>query len=149
MHVVARLILVVSVAAAACGCGGNSATGPSPQTLAGTWNATRAEFVSASNSNLRVEVVAQGTAIALTFDAAGTYTLRTTAPGSAPETETGTWSASSDVLTLRATGQSGESQFGMTLSGNTLSLSGGHRLFDINNDDHDEETILNMTLTRQ
>ena len=148
MRVVARLILLVSVAAAACG-GGNSTTGPSQQTLAGTWNATRAEFVSASNSSLRTEVVALGTAIVLTFDAAGTYTLRTTAPGTAPETETGTWSASSDVLTLRATGQMGESQFNLTLSGNTLVLSGGHRLFDINNDNVDEETILSMTLTRQ
>ncbi len=146
MRVVACLILVVSVAAA-CG-GGSSTTGPSP-TLAGTWNATRAEFVSASNSSLRMEVVALGTAIVVTLDSAGTYTLRTTAPGTAPEIETGTWSASSDLLTLRATGQTGESQFNMTLSGSTLALSGGHRLFDINNDNVDEETILSMTLSRQ
>ena len=148
MRVVACLILVVSVAVAACGGGGNSTTGPSP-TLAGTWNATRAEFVSASNSSLRMEVVALGTAIVVTLTTAGTYTIRTTAPGTAPETETGTWTASTDVLTLRATGQTGESQFSMTLSGNTLVLSGGHRLFDINNDNVDEETILSMTLSRQ
>ena len=64
MHVVARLILIASFAAAACS--GGSPAAPSPQTLAGTWNATRAEFVSASNSSLRVEVIAQGTTIVLT-----------------------------------------------------------------------------------
>lgn len=150
MHVVARLILVGSLAAAACSGGASSSpTAPSPQTLAGAWNATRAEFVSVATLTLRVEAIAQVMAILLTLDASGTFTQRTTAPGTAAETETGTWSATSDVLTLRPTGISGNVQFDMTLSGNTLTLSGGHRLFDINNDDHDEETILSMTLTRQ
>ena len=147
MHVVTRLILIASFAAAACS--GGSPAAPSPQTLAGTWNATRAEFVSASNSSLRVEVIAQGTTIVLTLDAAGTYTRRSTPASGPAETETGTWSASSDVLTLRPTGISGDTQFNMTLSGNTMTLSGGHVLFDINNDNQDEETILSMTLTRQ
>jgi hypothetical protein len=37
----------------------------------------------------------------------------------------------------------------MALSGATLTLNGGHVLFDINDDGVGEESVLNMTLTRQ
>jgi hypothetical protein len=40
-------------------------------------------------------------------------------------------------------------QFNMALSGSTLSLSGGHMMYDVNGDGTEEEAILDMRLTRQ
>ena len=148
MHGMARIILVASFAVAACG-GGSNPNAPSAQTLAGTWKATRAEFANASNSSQRVEIVALGTTLTLTLDAGGTYSQKITDPGQAGQTTSGTWSASKDVLTLKPTGVTGNTQFDMTLSGSTLTLNGGHVLFDVNLDGRDEEAILNLTLTRQ
>ena len=148
MHVMARIVLVASFAVAACG-GGSNPNAPSAQTLAGTWKATRAEFANASNSSQRVEIVALGTTLTLTLDAGGTYSQKITDPGQAGQTTSGTWSASKDVLTLKPTGVTGNTQFDMTLSGSTLTLNGGHVLFDVNLDGRDEEAILNLTLTRQ
>jgi Lipocalin-like domain len=149
MHSSVRLIPVVAALIVVNCSGGDRSTAPSPSTLAGTWTATRAEFVSASNSSVRVEAISQGASITLTFDAGGTFTQRTTTPGQATETTTGSWTAGTDVLTLRPTGMSGNIQFDMALSGSTLTLNGGHVLFDVNHDNQDEETILNLTLTRQ
>jgi hypothetical protein len=146
-----RVLLVVgATAAAACGGGGSgSPTGPSSQALAGTWKATRAEFVNTVNANERLELVALGTTLTLTLDTAGAYTQKIVDPGQAGQTTTGTWSASQDTLTLKPTGMSWNIQFDMTLSGSTLALKGGHVEFDVNLDGRDEETIANLTLTRQ
>ncbi len=148
MHMTTRVILVVSAVLMVC-CGGSRAsspTAPSVQTLAGTWRATRAEFVSGSN---RVEVVSRGTVMVLTLNAGGTYSQAITDPGQAGQTTTGNWSSSSDVLTLRPTGMSFDIQFDMTFSGNSLMLNGGHVQFDVNADGNAEEAILNMALARQ
>jgi hypothetical protein len=61
----------------------------------------------------------------------------------------GTWSATVDVLTIVRAGQTGQTQFDMTLSGSTLTLSGGHVLFDLNDDGAGEECVLDMALVRQ
>ncbi|MGE5360070.1 MAG: hypothetical protein ACM3NQ_13715 [Bacteroidales bacterium] len=149
MRVTARLVpLLMALVGVCCG-GGGSSTAPSPTTLAGTWKASRAEFVSASNSGVKVEAVSQGYSILLTLESAGTYRQVVTAPGESGETTTGSWSASSDVLTLKPAGVSFNIQFDLALNGNTLSLSGGHVQFDINGDNVDEETILNLAMTRQ
>jgi len=158
MQTFARVLLVVAAAvAASCGggddgngSGNGSPTSPTTQnTLAGAWRATRAEFVSASNSSQRVEIVALGTTLTLTLDAAGSYTQRIVDPGQAGQTTTGTWSASSDTLTLKPTGMTWNIQFDMTLNGSTLTLSGGHVAFDLNADGREEETLAYFTLTRQ
>ena len=83
------------------------------------------------------------------FDVAGTYRVTITDPGLTGNVVTGTWSASRDVLTIQPTGQTGNTQFDMTLSGSTLTLNDGHVLFDFNADGVGEESVLNMTLTRQ
>lgn len=147
MHLMARVVVVASFAVAACG--GSNPNAPSAQTLAGTWKATRAEFANASNLSQKVEIVALGTTLTLTLDAGGTYSQKITDPGQGGQTTTGTWSSSKDVLTLKPTGISGNTQFDMSMSGSTLTLNGGHVLFDVNLDGRDEEAILNVTLTRQ
>ncbi len=66
-----------------------------------------------------------------------------TEPGQPAEVSSGTWSASADVLTITWTsGQRGNAQFDMTLSGNSLTLTGGHVAYDLNGDDIDDESIL-------
>jgi hypothetical protein len=153
MHLSIRTlgILAALLAAAACGgsSGASSTTGPSSQTLAGTWKATKAEFVSTTNANQRVEIVSLGTTVMLTLDASGTYTQKITDPGQAGQTTTGTWTASQDTLTLKPAGMTWNIQFDMKLSASLLSLSGGHVAFDINLDGQDEETLAYLTLTRQ
>jgi hypothetical protein len=140
------LFVTSSIAAAACG--GSSPTAPSAETLAGTWRATRAEFV--SQANVRVEVVSRGVVLVLVLAAGGSGTLTVTEPGAAAEVFTGTWHASTDVLTMTWTsGLHGNSQFDMTLSGNTLTLSGGHVMYDVDGNDVDDEAVLNITLVRQ
>ena len=147
---------VLVAAIALCGaCGGGNGDGTftsasqATDTLIGTWRATKAEFTNSSNTSQRVDIVAQGTAVTLVLEPGGSFRMTITDPGLAGNAITGTWSASRDVLTIVKTGQSGQSQFDMSLSGVTLTLNGGHMLFDINDDGVGEETILNMTLTRQ
>lgn len=141
------LLVSFGIAAAACGGSSGSPTGPSTQTLAGTWRATSAEFVS---QNVRVEVVSRGVVMTLALAAAGTCTLTVTAPAEPAESFGGTWHASAEVLTLTWTsGLHGNSQFDLTLAGNTMTLAGGHVMYDVNGDDVDDEAVLNATLTRQ
>lgn len=153
MQTVTRVLLVLATAVAAS-CGGDDGNGnptsPSTQaSLAGTWKATRAEFVNASNSNQRVEIVTLGTSLTLTLDSGGSYTQRIVDPGQAGQTTTGTWSASSDVLTLKPAGITGNIQFDMNLNGSTLTLNGGHVEFDVNGDGRAEESLAYITLARQ
>jgi len=145
------LITLIALASLAPACSKDTATGPgsTPQGLAGTWKATTAVFVSQSNSSLRTDVVAQQTTVVLVLQSAGTYTFTMTDPGKAPNATSGTWGASSDVLTLKQTGMSFEIQFDMTQSGSNLTLNGGHVQFDFGADGSVEEAILNMMLVRQ
>lgn len=147
------VVLMAIVASGSCGgptspsqgAGGNQ----NSQGLTSSWQATRAEFISSANSNVRIEVVSRGTTVALVLDAAGTYTRTITDPGQTPDVETGTWSASQDVLTLRPTGMPFSIEFNYSLNNTTLTLSGGHVEFDVNGDGMMEEAILNLTLTRR
>jgi len=150
-----RAHLAVIVAATALGgaCGdsdsGFTSATQATETLSGTWRATKAEYTSRSNSSLKVDIVAQRSVVTLVLDPAGTFRLTITDPGLQGNTLSGTWSASRDVLTIVQTGQSGQTQFDMVLNGATLTLNGGHVLFDFNDDGVGEESVLNMTLTRQ
>ena len=123
--------------------------GPSGQGLVATWRYTRAEYVSLSDSNLRIEVISHGTTMVITLSADGAYTQTITDPAQPPRTLGGTWAASVDVLTLRQTGRSGESQFDFTLNGNTLTIAGGHAEYDIDGNGVFEESVLSATLARQ
>jgi phosphoheptose isomerase len=145
---------VVLLAAAAVGvaCGGSSSsTSPSQIAtgLVGTWRATRANYRSVANAALQTEVIAQGTTMTLVLESGGTFSLTIVDPGQQGNVVTGTWTSSRDVLTIVRTGQSGNSQFDMTLNGNTLTLTGGSALFDFESDGRMEEAKLDMTLTRQ
>jgi hypothetical protein len=150
----AGVVLVALGLCAACG-GGSSPAAPSgasgsgTQGLAATWRATRAEFVNTANSSVKVEIVSRGASLVLALDVAGGYTRTVTTPGDPPDVQTGTWSASRDVLTLRPSGVTFTIEFDYSMSGNTLALSGGHVEFDFNDDNRFEEAILTAAFARQ
>jgi hypothetical protein len=150
--------LVVAIIAAGCGgsesSGGSSSTPTSPsgsstpQGLEGTWKATKAEFVSASSSSKRVDVVAQGTTVTLALTGSN-FVLTMTDPGKAPNVTNGTWTSSSDTMSLRPAGVTWSWQFDMAQSGNTLTLNGANVEFDFAANGVYEQAKLYMTLARQ
>jgi len=141
MRKTALFVLVALAIIGALSCK-DSTTGPSPQGLSGTWKATKAEYVSAADSSKKVDIVAQGSTLTLVLET-GSFTLTITDPGEAPSVTTGTWTSSSDTLTLAPSGTSFTWMFNMTQSGNNLTLSGGHVQFDFSG--ALEEAILNRS----
>lgn len=144
-----RTVLVLCLAAVLALGGCKSNTGPEDvESFLGTWNATKAEFTSAANAGLHVDIVAGGSTVALLFNAS-TFTLTITDPGESPVVSGGTWSASTDVLTLTWTsGNTGETQFEYTLSGDSLTLNDGHMMYDFT-PGSPEEALLDLILHRQ
>lgn len=147
MRIVVASLIAAAILAPACDENGSSPSAPTAQTLEGTWRATKAEFVSVASSSKRIDVVASGATVTLAFAGNG-YTFTLAQTGQAPVVQTGSWSASSDVMTLMRTGMSGNRQFDMTFSGNNLTLNGANALFDFNTGAY-EEAKLYMTLVRQ
>lgn len=143
----AAFVLLVAVAFLGfTGC--KSSTGPEEDEFIGTWNATKAEFVSVANSSTKVDIVAQGWTLTLVFSAS-TFTMTIKEPGEADWVGSGTWSSSIDTMTFTwASGMSGESQFDFTLDGDQLTLEGGHMPFEFTPGNH-EEAILNLILVKQ
>lgn len=143
----ALILLAATAVLGAAGCKSN--TGPTDESdFIGTWNATKAEYVSIADSNTKADIVAQGSTLTLVF-ASGTFVLTITDQGQSPEIFNGTWSASTDVMTLTWTsGMSGQSQFDWSLNGDELTLTGGHMPFDFT-PGSPEEAILNLILVRQ
>jgi hypothetical protein len=142
----AAVILAGLVALAVGGC--KDSTGHDAKSLIGTWRATKAEFVSVANSNTKVDIIAQGSTLTLVLSS-NAFVLTITDPGQNPEVSNGAWSSSIDVLTLvPSSGWQGESQFDMSLSGNQLTLTGGHMPFEFT-PGNPEEAILNLILVRQ
>jgi len=134
-------------AAAAMAVACSDDTGPSEDELTGSWLATKVELVSVANPATKVDLVALGGTVRLVLSASNTYTLTLVVPGEPQEVITGTWSASEDVLTL--TDDDGDLQFEMSLSGDTLTLSGADAEFDFNDDSIDEPAKVNLTLVRE
>ena len=147
MRIVVASLVAAAILAPACDKNGSSPSAPTAQTLEGTWRATKAEFVSVASSSRRIDVVASGATVTLAFAGNG-YTFTLAQPGQAPIVQTGSWSASSEVMTLTRVGASGNQQFDMNFSGNNLTLNGANALFDFNTGAY-EEAKLSMTLVRQ
>jgi hypothetical protein len=152
-----RSALLVALVAGSTSCAEESSPiGPSDTaTLLGTWRATRAEFVSKQDANVRAEVVSQGGSLVLVIDAT-TCTWTFTRPGGAPFVATATWKVETEegeeVLSLSWTsGYMGDSQFTVTLSGDTLTIAEGHLPYDFtaNGYSPEDDSRLSATLARQ
>jgi hypothetical protein len=135
-----------TILAGGCGDGG---TGPAEEELTGTWQATKMEFVSVSNPAQKVDVITLGVTANLALNAGGTFLLTTTEPGHSAETRSGTWSASTDVMTLKwTTPFTGEWQFDMALSGGSLTLSGADAEYNIDGVGGDDPVKMNLTFNK-
>jgi hypothetical protein len=145
------VVVPLTLGLALAACGGDGGSGPSSSDLAGTWRASRMEFVNAANPSTKVEVIALGATLTVQLSAGGAYTSTLTMPGEPAEVTTGTWSSSTDVFTLHWTegGFIGEMQFDWTLSASTLTLQGADSEFDFNDDGVGEAAKLNLVLVRQ
>lgn len=141
-----RCLTVVTSALVVIACSGATT---SSADLAGTWNVSKYELVSASNSATKVELISAGASITVVLKSDGTYQIAMKTPGQPDENITGTWSASSDTLTTTQTGRSGNMQFDYALSGTTLTLSGADTDWDFNGDEVAEPAKLNITAARR
>ena len=139
------VILILGVLVAACGSDSGSGVNPT-QTFAGTWRATRAQYVAVAAPARQVDVVAQGGTVTLAFSGSN-YTFTKMETGKAPQTEAGTFTSSIDVLTLRPSGVAWNTQYDILLSSGTLTLSGGSVQYDFTAGTL-EEAKLNLTLIR-
>jgi hypothetical protein len=138
------LALLLGVALAC----GDDAAGPSAEELTGTWEATRLEYVSVSAPVQTVDLIADGGSATLVLAPAGTYTFTIIPDGEPQATLSGTWESGGDVLTMTVTGASFSLQFALSLSGDTLRLSGADAEYDFDGDDVAEPARLNLVLTR-
>ena len=149
------LALAAMVAVPLVGCGGDDDNGTDPPAgvtladLAGTWDATEAEFQSLDNPLLRFDLVALGGSLTLTVAANGDYTATIQAPGEAPETETGTVTVQGNVIDLNVDGVPESVEFDFTLVGNTLTMVTESEGFDFDGDDIDDPARLTLVLVRR
>lgn len=125
----------------------SDSTSVDPESLLGTWDATKLEFTRVANTADKVDVIALGGDLVMTLAANDVVTGTLTVPGEAPENLTGTWSASVDVFTLHWDGDTGNTQFDMSLSGDILTLSGGD--VDYNFGTGDEAAKLTVVLDKR
>jgi hypothetical protein len=130
------------------GCSKNTVTSPSSQSLTGTWGATKAEYVSAADPSITYDVVAQGGTATLVLTS-NTFTLTIAKAGAAPQITNGSYTSTSDLMTLTPAGMSFTWVFEMSLSGDNLILNGANVEFDFNGDRTNEPAKLNLALVRQ
>jgi hypothetical protein len=140
-----RAALLALLLCAVASCGDDEPTAPKPAELAGTWTATKDEYVSKTTS-ARIDIVAAGGSATLKLDAGGTFEFVEIPSGELPDTSRGDWSASGDVMTVHIDGQSGERQYDLYFSGNVLRLTGAGAWYDFGTGG--EETTHNLELTR-
>ncbi len=141
--------LAVLLAALTFGCNNGKSTGPGNVTLAdmiGSWIATKFEFKSKADGNLKVDIISKGGTFTLTISADNQVILVAMFPGQAPETDMGTISVEGDSLFLDL--EDDDIKAAYTLFGNTLQLSVGDAEYDFNEDGTDEPATVEILLNR-
>src|SRR5512141_2872695 len=98
-----RFLAVVASALVAMACSGGGSTSSSD--LVGTWNVTKYELVSTASPATKVELISIGASSTVVLKSDGTYQMTMKTPGQPDENITGTWSASSDILTTKQIGR--------------------------------------------
>jgi hypothetical protein len=141
--VFAACVVLAALLTGAC----KSSTGPSADELEGTWTATSAEFVLKSDTSTKVDIVDEGSTVTLVLGSS-TFTLTTNDTRPEETSLSGTWSKTTDTLTLAPAGADYTIVFDMALSGSTLTLEGGGVMFDFTSTGTLEDAELNMVLAK-
>ena len=140
------MTLAVVLTGVLAGCGSDS-TGVESD-IVGTWHATRLEFVNNANPANTVEAIALGATVTMIFNATHTFSLTLTLPGQPAEVSSGTYVVTATTLTITVTSENPVQtlNFAMSLSGNTLTLTGGTTTFNFGTGE--VPATLNVTATR-
>jgi len=148
MRRVSSLFLLLALPFATA-CGDDDPAGPSADDLTGTWTASSLELVSVANSNTRVDLIGLGYTCTLTLEQDGDFFITIVDPELGNLGGSGHWS-STDVLTMEFL--AGEFdvtwEFDITLTGNTLRLTGADAEYNFDDDGTEDAAKLNMTLVR-
>jgi hypothetical protein len=123
------LAAVAALALASVNCGDSVA----PADLVGTWNATKLEFTNLANASESVDIVALEGAFTITITANGTWQATLTLPGEDPQVGGGTFDLSGSDLVLYETGDPVGTDYSVSLSGNTLTITSTDLTFDFGN----------------
>lgn len=140
-----RLLSAAVLALALASCGGGDE--PSLESITGPWTATRMEFTSVATGG-RVDVIAEGATFTIDLSDTGEFFAALTLPGEAPETMNGTWSYTSDTITLQEVGSSGDLTFDLDMGNDAMTWSGADVDFDVDADGTDEPATLTIDLVR-
>jgi hypothetical protein len=140
---------------AACGflllilssCASNKGTGPKPDQITGTWNATKDEYVSQS-SPAAVDLIALGGSATLVLNSDGSFEFTCTPAGEPSAVTTGTWTMTTDLFRATPTGMSWSWEWDATLAGGAFTLTGATAEYDCNDDGTPESATWNLTFVR-
>ncbi|HEV8125486.1 MAG TPA: hypothetical protein VGP80_14655 [Gemmatimonadales bacterium] len=140
-----RLGIVVGLAALA-GCSSSDSNDVEVADLAGTYTATKLEFVSVADASVKFDAIAAGITVDLVITSGGGFTLTVHSPGDPDDVTTGTVVLDGNKITLD---DSDPSSGSFTLSGNTLTLhltTGAE--FDFDSNGTDDAATVNAVFVR-
>ena len=135
--------------AATATCGGDGGSGPSQSELVGTWQVTKCEWVSTGGLG-SVDLIAGGGSGTLVLTDQDTLELHVTSTSGAPPVDLlATYEIRGiDLMRVQPAGATWYWAWDMSLSGNTLTLSGGGLPYDVNQDGVRDDGTWNLVMTK-
>ena len=137
------LTTVAALALVSVNCGDSVA----PADLVGTWSATKLQFTNQANSSETIDIVAEGGSFTISILANGTWQATLAIPDMSPQVGGGTYDVSGTDLVLFETGDPVGTDYSISLSGNTLTITSTDLTWDFGSGD--VAARLDGTLVRQ
>ena len=122
--------------------------GPAPSEITGTWQATKDEYIAKAAPHVSVDLVGAGGSATLVLNEDHTLILTEKPLTGSESVLNATWELETDLMRVTPVGATWYWAWDVSLSGNTLHLTGADRLYDCDGDATPEEADWNLTLTR-